>query len=239
MAAETLTILDSHHIHNLFNANLFSQWLGFDSCVIHNSGKPFLNYNARLSITDSYSENKTELLTIGTGYTLSLINSFHGQTLFYPYLTDNGGIHRNTLPTVYDNEVYLKCRHQANYLTGTYTSPIYDRGSSLRELIYILAKIAVIGSGTNWEDKVPIPVTWSDINATTATWAQIFDLTESPTVQIDVLYGETSPPITRAKRMEILSAILTARYYRVEITITDPSPEVNALVQNYTMKFCS
>jgi hypothetical protein len=197
MAAETLTILDAHHIQN--------------------TDRPTSTYVAYLIIFDAH----------------------HGQTVFYPYLTDNGGIHRNTIPIAYDGEVYLKCRHQANYLTGTYTSQIYDRGSSLRELVYVLAKIAVTGTGTNWEDKVPLPTKWSEVEAATKTWAQIFDLTAAPIVQIDVLHGATSPPTTTAKRMEILSAILTARYYRVEITITDPSPEVNAMVQNYSLKFCS
>jgi hypothetical protein len=39
-----------------------------------------------------------------------------------------------------------------------------------------------------------------------------------------------------AERMEILSAIITAKFVQIYISIEDPSAAVNALVQNYTIK---
>jgi hypothetical protein len=125
------------------------------------------------------------------------------------------------------------------YLTGTYTSDIIDRGSSLREMVYVLADIVVLGAGTLWDDQLPIPTTWDEASVSTLTWNQIFDVEEAPIVQIDLLYGGTSPPTNRMKKMEILSAIVTARYYQVEIIITDPTQGITALVQNYAIKFCS
>lgn len=238
MAAETLTPQDALHINQGKNITLVQNWT-VDPIHLHNTDKPLLTQTATLSVIDSCIGNITDKPIASSNRTLVLIEPHHIQFVFDPYLTDNGGIHRNTIPTTYDGEVYLKCRHRSNYLTGTYLSQIYDRGSSLRELIYILAKVAVLGTGTNWNDKVPSPTTWSNVDAANKTWAQIFDISSIPVIQINLLYGTTSPPTSRAKRMEILSAILTARYYRVEIIITDPSVQVNALVQNYTLKFCS
>jgi hypothetical protein len=97
----------------------------------------------------------------------------------------------------------------------------------------------VLGIGTSWDDQMPTPTTWNNASADTNTWAQIFDIDEAPVVQIDLLYGETSPPTSRVKRMEILSAIIDARYYQLEITITDPTPGITAMVQNYSLKFCT
>jgi hypothetical protein len=57
-------------------------------------------------------------------------------------------------------------------------------------------------------------------------------------VKIKINYGDTESLGSSVERMEILSAILTGRYFQVEIEITDPSAAVNALVQNFTMKFC-
>jgi hypothetical protein len=42
---------------------------------------------------------------------LLLQDTLHRIQTYFPYLTDNGGSHKNTIPTTYNNEVYLKCRH--------------------------------------------------------------------------------------------------------------------------------
>ena len=123
-------------------------------------------------------------------------------------------------------------------LVGTYTSPIYDRGSSARYLIYLLADIVVTGTGTTWDDVIPSPDKWSDINIDTRPWVEIFELAAGPSVSIKLKYGETSPPTSEVEKLEILSAIVTGRYFQVEITITDPSEAVNALVEHFTLKFC-
>ena len=148
------------------------------------------------------------------------------------------GTHDNTEHTTYDSDDYLKCSHTAGVLVGTYTSPIYDRGASARYMVYVLASIVVTGAGTTWGDIIPSPDTWPNIGITTRTWAEIFSLAAGPSVTMKLKYGETSPPTNEVEKMEILSAIVTGRYFQLEITITDPSDAVNALVENFTMKFC-
>jgi len=51
-------------------------------------------------------------------------------------------------------------------------------------------------------------------------------------------YGDTSALGSTVERQEILSAIVSGRYFQVEISITDPGAAVNALVEHFTLKFC-
>jgi hypothetical protein len=151
---------------------------------------------------------------------------------------DGIGTHDNTEHMTYDEDDYLKCSHSGAVLTGTYTSPIYDRGSSGRYLVYLLAAIVVTGVGTTWNDVIPSPDTWNNINIATRIWTEIFELAAGPSVQITLKYGETSPPTNEVEKQEILSAIVTGRYFQVQIVITDPSDAINALVEHFTLKFC-
>jgi len=163
----------------------------------------------------------------------------HTETCDY---SESDDVHDNTEQTTYSGEDYLKCSHESGGLVGTYTSPIYDLGSSGRYLVYILADIVLLGVGNTWDDVVPDnsveSTTWNDISASTRTWNEIFELNEAAQVSMKLKYGDTSPPTNEVGKMEILSAIVTARYYQVEITITDPSEPINALVEHFTLKFC-
>lgn len=297
------------------------------------------------------------------------------------------GTHDNTEYIFYDSDDYLKCSHTGAVLTGTYTSPEYDKTASGRYLVYVLADIVVVGGGTSWDAQFPLTLTgselitdgafsnwtvddldswtesncdasedvsgetgsaakvtlsaddgyiyqditvvagdwhkldfyykntaadvatfgvydntnsgwitpddviqlsdntsftnhsylfkapsgcvsvriifgavsngdivwfdtasckkideansttWNDVGST-KTWNEIFEPSAAPSVSIKLLYGDTSPPTNEVSGLEILSAIVTARYYQVEITITDPTNEIYAYVQNFTLKFC-
>lgn len=148
------------------------------------------------------------------------------------------GTHDNTEYVVYDGGDYLKCSHTGGVLVGTYTSPIYDRGASGRYMVFCLVDIVVIGTGTTWDDQIPSPNIWSSIGIDVKSWAEIFTLVAGPSVSMKLKYGETSPPTSEVVKMEILSAIVTGRYFQMEITITDPSAEINALVEEFSLKFC-
>jgi len=301
---------------------------------------------------------------------------------------DGIGTHDNTEHTTYDGDDYLKCSHTAGVLTGTYKSPIYDLSSSDRYMVYCLADIVVTGTGTAWDDQIPLvttggdlltdgafdnwtadelddwsesncdaaeevggqtgsgvqvttsaangyiyedvavtaekwyvlrgyykntagdtaqfgiydvsnsawlsplefheladedsswtafsylvyapascismsirlggkvsgdivffdtctleqideanSTTWDDINIDTRTWTEIFTLTAGPSVSIKLLYGDASPPTGEVERMEILSTIVTGRYFQIEITITDPSTQINAMVNDFVLYY--
>ncbi|MBW2024366.1 MAG: hypothetical protein JRH08_00735 [Deltaproteobacteria bacterium] len=150
----------------------------------------------------------------------------------------SSGTHNNTEQTTYNSEYYLKCSHSSGNLTGTYTSPVYDLGSSGRYMVYVLVDIVVTGAGTTWNDVIPPGTTWDEIGISSKTWNEIFELNAGPQVKIKLKYGETNPPTNEVEKMEILSAIVTGRYFQVEIEITDPSDAVNVLVEHFTLKFC-
>lgn len=152
------------------------------------------------------------------------------------------GTHDNTEQTTYNSKYYLKCSHGSAGLSGTYKSSIFDLGASSRYLCYVLADIVVTGTGTTWEDVIPdnslVSTLWSDIDIANRTWAEIFALVAGPQVRMRLYYGNSSPPTSYVDRMEILSAIVTGRYFQVQIEITDPSPDIYALVEHFTLKLC-
>jgi hypothetical protein len=104
-------------------------------------------------------------------------------------------------------------------------------------MIYCLAEIVVTGAGTAWDDVIPDPNDWDSINIDTRTWTEIFTLAAGPSVSMKLLYGDASPPTNEIERMEILSTIVTGQYFQIEITITDPSLEVNALVEEFDLYY--
>jgi len=195
--------------------------------------------------SDALTESEIQTLYAGTfiNHTDNLVSAwcFDGDCLD-DYVAgsqhDGIGTHDNTEHYDYSGEDYLTCSHTADVLVGTYTSPVYDLGSSERVLAYVLADIVVIGAGTTWDDIMPDPDTWEDAGLDTLSWAKAFELTAGPTVRMTLNYGETSPPTSSVSKMEILSAIVTGRYFQVEIEITDPNLNINCIVENFSLKLC-
>lgn len=80
---------------------------------------------------------------------------------------------------------------------------------------------------------------WTDVNVSTNIWPEIFELTAGPSVSMRLYHGTSSPPTNYIDKMEIISTVLsTVRYLQLRITITDPNPNVNAIVENYSLKIC-
>lgn len=144
----------------------------------------------------------------------------------------------NVQKITYDSETYLKCSHTSGVLTGTFTSPGYDTGVAAQEYyVYVDATITVVGEGDGWDDVLPTGTTWNDINISTRTWNQIVDVESAPKVNITMLYREHNTNAwSEMKNAEILSASITARYFKVKIEIEDPSTEIHAYVENYSLK---
>jgi len=147
------------------------------------------------------------------------------------------GTFTNTQCYLYSQDPYIRCID--GVLTGTYLTHIFDRGASNEYMIYELGDLVVVGSGTDWSSAIPGTTTWSEIGLDTRTWVQIFSLTSAPAITMILKHGDASPPANDVDKFEILSTIVTARYYQVEITITDPSINLNALVEAPVVKFCT
>ena len=186
----------------------------------------------------------TVIPDFSAGWALSVVSPYHTVTL-YPVELSFGGSHNNTEHIVYDGTDYLRCKHQGGNLVGVYTSPVFDLGSADRYLAYIVGQniaksdIVVVGFGTTWDAQVPDPTTWAQISVSTNTWTNIFALDRGPSVAVRLYYGAADPPTNYLDKMEILSGIVTdARYFRVRITITDPTPEVYAYIEKYYLRLC-
>jgi len=198
-----------------------------------------------LTITDTNHGNITDIPTVVIAAYLAIISTDHTQDVFYPELTTGGGLHYNTEHIIYNAQNYLKCRHLHGDLSGVYKSPIFDTGVGAdRYLAYIVGQdtaepdIVVVGTGTTWDSQVPVPATWESVGVSTNTWTNIFELDQGPSVTMRLYYGETSPPTSYVDKMEVLSAIVTARYFQVQITINDPVGEVYAYVEEFYLRFC-
>lgn len=160
-------------------------------------------------------------------------------TTFTNDYTSASGTFDNTEHITYNGDDYLKCTHSGSILTGTYTSYVHDVGIGNNDIYYIYldADIVVTGAGTDWDSVTSSGVaTWDEINASTRTWNELVELIEAPQVSIYIDWklniGDDWSTIERA---EILAGVANSRYYRVRISITDPSISVNALVENYSL----
>jgi hypothetical protein len=80
---------------------------------------------------------------------------------------------------------------------------------------------------------------WSDIGISLNSWGDVFDVSAAPDVNIRLYYGDTSPPTSYVDNMEILSTIVTAQYFRVRISIVDPTDEIYAYIMHYILEFCT
>ena len=67
-----------------------------------------------LQIFDAHHIQNTDITATSHVANVAIQNPMHKPFVYFPYLTDNGGSHRNTIPTSYNGEVYLKCRHLHN-----------------------------------------------------------------------------------------------------------------------------
>jgi len=158
-----------------------------------------------------------------------------GYTYFNTYTHDpSTGSFNNTQAVTYNGEKYVKCSHSGGNLTGTFHSKTVDIGASNINsyFIYIDTEIVVTGLGTTWNEIVPIPMTWNELQASTNQWVKIFDIDVAPGVAMEIQYKEySSDPWGAIQKAEFISAVITTRYIRSKIIITDPSDEVNALVK--------
>lgn len=149
------------------------------------------------------------------------------------------GEYDESIPMLYNGDICFKRKVETfpPVLSATYKTPIYDRSSSDRYLIYVESDITVLGGGTDWQDVFTAGESWEDHFAAGTKWADMFSSMAAPKVSISLLYGDASPPTNEVEKLEIMSCIVTGRYFQVKITIDDPAPDTYALVGKPTIKF--
>lgn len=141
----------------------------------------------------------------------------------------------NVERTLYSGDYYLKCSHTDGVLTGTYYSPEFDLGVGNEDVYYtyIESSTIVTGAGTTWGSVTSSGTdTWEDIDATNKTWNELFETSGAARLDIELYHKKVvTDDWSIAKKMEICSTVVDARYFQIKITITDPLPGVTALLE--------
>ena len=183
--------------------------------------------------------------------TVSIPKGWTAYTSFSDDYLDStsGQVFVNTEHIDYSLNDYLKCSHDEAYtdstavtsfLNGYYISEVFDTGVAADSYYtYVDTEFVTVGAGSTWNDAFldATTSTWADINADTRTWRDIFEVEEAPQVTLRIWYkaqiGDSWSYIDSA---QILASVVSARYFRVEVNITDPATNVNAYVKEYTLK---
>ncbi|RLB84766.1 MAG: hypothetical protein DRH26_18910 [Deltaproteobacteria bacterium] len=147
---------------------------------------------------------------------------------------DGVGTHDNTEHVTYDSSDALKCSHTSDVLTGTYTTPTYDLNAIEDVRIWGDFRMYFSSSATTWNGVAPSGTTWDDLGAALS-WMEIFDPEAAGKIQATLKFSEDNSNWTDVDFFEVLCAEVTARYIKLEITITDPTLDANLYLKELNM----
>jgi len=194
-------------------------------------------FDTGVSAADYFVYVDTEMVTVGSGTAwedvlLSDSNAFtvdyttdiatvtgHGYLGTTPFFVSTTGALPGGLNA--ETEYYL-----VSITTNTFKFSLSQGGAAV--------DLTDNGTGTHTISRV---LTWEEINADTRKWLDIFEIEEAPAITIRIYYkvlsGDSWSYIEDA---QILSAVVNARYFKVEINITDPAISVNGYVKEYSLE---
>lgn len=138
------------------------------------------------------------------------------------------GTHSNTEHTTYSSADALICSHSSGVLTGTWTSPTYDLSSVQKLRLWGDFTGEFDAGGGTFDGVFSTTLKFSDIDPDgDLTFAEIFGSAGGARVQATLYYSEDNSNWDSVGYFEILCAEVEARYVKVAITITDPTPDSN------------
>ena len=150
------------------------------------------------------------------------------------------GTYSTATDYLYNTSHYIQVTHSTAGLTGSYASTIFDASTSKQWLAYMQADFTVIGTGSLWSDLLPTTATlWSEALTTSRTWSEAFAPDAAPAVRMKINYGDTTALGSTLERMEILSGLVTGRYFKSIVSITDPQPSIYGIVQLPVLKLAT
>ena len=218
-----------------------NEW-GENRCDASEDGAGHVGSAAKVTCTDALGDGQINQEVVTTPGKKYLFKGYYKNTagdtaLYRVYDVTNGDFITPAGITAY-NFVRLPDKTSFSEFTVIFEAPAGC----------ISAQIA-LGAETNgdivWFDTVSVyeidevnSATWNSIGVATNTWTNIFELDHGPSVTMGLYYGATSPPTSYVDKMEILSAIVTARYFQVQININDPVGEVYAYVEEFYLRLC-
>jgi hypothetical protein len=168
------------------------------------------------------------------------ITERRGWTAASTFVCTTAGTYSSAIDYLYNSSHYIQVSHAATNLTGAYASTIFDTTTSKQYLAYITADLTVIGTGSLWSDLLPnSSVLWSESLTTSRTWSEAFAPDAAPAITMKLQYGNTTELGSTLDRLEILSGIVTGRYFKAVVNIIDPQPSIYGIVQLPTIKLAT
>ena len=132
------------------------------------------------------------------------------------------GVHSNTTNSTYASTAVLKCTHDADVLTGTWVSPIYDLSSSITVRVWGDFLTVFAGSSASWA-ALPSTNTWASIQSSSKRWYEVVNQSQAGILESTIRWGDSTDALNNsAKMFNVCSPEFTARYMQVDVTITDP-----------------
>ncbi|KKU25671.1 MAG: hypothetical protein UX37_C0016G0015 [Microgenomates group bacterium GW2011_GWA2_46_16] len=121
-------------------------------------------------------------------------------------------------------------------LTGTYTSPVYDRGSVVTRRSWPEFDILFFGTGTAWYDQFNATQLWTDKFSGSDTWLTLFGAYIAGILKMRLGYSNDNSIYYWIDYFESYVAETQARYVKYEITITDVAADGRLCVKPTTYK---
>lgn len=163
-----------------------------------------------------------------------------GFTEYISFTFDSTGLHYfdNTEVIEYNQygiEEWIGIDSTSMDTTGVFISEIYDTETEADEYyVYIDNEMTVIGAGTTWADQ--FVGTWSDVDAKNRSWLQILETDEAPNIKIKIAYKVLPEnDWDYIEDAQLISGVIVARYFRVEIYITNPNSQTRGIISSYTL----
>lgn len=147
------------------------------------------------------------------------------------------GVYNGDTSAYFDDAVMVEGSEisPSGVLTGTWTSPEYDLGSVKNVRVWGDFRTALVGSGGTWS--ALFPGTWTEGGVVAGKrWHDILTPSVAGSITARLLWGivtgELNDSITK---FEFMSPEITARYVKVEVTVTDPNLDVNLILKELHM----
>lgn len=124
---------------------------------------------------------------------------------------------------IYSDPTYgrlLRVTH-AGGISGTYTSPVYDRGSSLTRRSWPQYDYLFFGTGTAWWDQFTTTQLWTDKFGASDSWLTLFGAYIAGILKIRFAVSTNGTTWTWFDNFESYVIEAQGRYIKYEITITD------------------
>jgi hypothetical protein len=162
-----------------------------------------------------------------------------GWTASSTFTATTAGTYSTAIDYLYNSSHYIQANHTSG-LAGSFASTIFDTTTSKQYLAYITADLTVIGTGSLWSDLLPTTATlWSESLTTSRTWSEAFAPDAAPAITMKLQYGDTTALGSTLERLEILSGIITGRYFKAVVNIVDPQPSIYGIVQLPVLKLAT